>query len=383
MANNIVYQRKVSFRDVDKNSWVITFEVRNNERICRNRNSLEEYTEPYEISVCGSGGRCSGQCYDCIKPRTDGQKRLLEFWQMYHLNGWSAGTDRQNEYLKSDLYQKDYDSFVSLFLGYNEHYRENFDYTSLNIIAKCFNCLTQLPTVRTVINKYLNDNPICYILGLGKNSYVNRPHGIDDLYVKYFFLAIRGLYKDRGYKYGTDWLHSPLPADIQQRIDSICDLIEKEEQQLTEELDSVFDMGADDFVATHEIVEQVMQLRDCDGNEARRFIALGMHLGCTFGDLNDTFEAYGRISQLYSANGIEYYIGTFDELTEIADEVLHDGEYKYLWQEAVRNNNTEQGLEKWLQEILDVDGFASVLNHWDGSYNEEMVDDVAICICRT
>ena len=33
-----------------------------------------------------------------------------------------------------------------------------------------------------------------------------------------------------------------------------------------------------------------MDLRECDEDEAKRFVALGVHLGCTFGDLNDTFE---------------------------------------------------------------------------------------------
>ena len=41
------------------------------------------------------------------------------------------------------------------------------------------------------------------------------------------------------------------------------------------------------------------------------FVALGVHLGCTFGDLNDTFEECSYGEQLYCANGIDYYIGVF------------------------------------------------------------------------
>ena len=44
-----------------------------------------------------------------------------------------------------------------------------------------------------------------------------------------------------------------------------------------------------------------MELRDCGLTEAVRFIALGMELGYTFGDLNNTFEVVNDDDCLYRA----------------------------------------------------------------------------------
>lgn len=197
-------------------------------------------------------------------------------------------------------------------------------------------------------------------------------------------MAMHDLLTDRGYRYGSGWLGIPLPADIEKQINDICQQIEEEEDELTESLVPVFNMGADDFEATDEIVQKVMELRECDEEEAKRFIALGMHLGCTFGDLNDTFEEDDADKCRYNANGIEYYIGTDDELEAIADDYIHnDGDYEYFWREAVAAQKTTDSLEDWLDEVLRMDGWASILNHWNGSSDSYMVAGECIEVCRT
>ena len=226
----------------------------------------------------------------------------------------------------------------------------------------------------------MRNNPIQYILGLS-NKYF---HTSSDYNVKCFFLAIKGLYVDNGYKYGNGWLSSPLPDNIEEIINNICDLVEEEETALTEELEAVFDMGEKGFVATEEIIQQVMDLRECDEDEAKRFVALGVHLGCTFGDLNDTFEECSYGEQLYCANGIDYYIGTEDELTNIASDRVHnDDEYAYLWREAVAAQRTTDSLSDWLNSIISEDGWCSVLNSWDGRYEEYKIAEEYICVCRS
>lgn len=160
--------------------------------------------------------------------------------------------------------------------------------------------------------------------------------------------------------------------------------VEEEETALTEELEAVFDMGEKGFVATEEIIQQVMDLRECDEDEAKRFVALGVHLGCTFGDLNDTFEECSYGEQLYCANGIDYYIGTEDELTNIASDRVHnDDEYAYLWREAVAAQRTTDSLSDWLNSIISEDGWCSVLNSWDGRYEEYKIAEEYICVCRS
>lgn len=143
-------------------------------------------------------------------------------------------------------------------------------------------------------------------------------------------------------------------------------------------------MGEKGFVATEEIIQQVMDLRECDEDEAKRFVALGVHLGCTFGDLNDTFEECSYGEQLYCANGIDYYIGTEDELTNIANDIVYkDDEYAYLWRESVAAQRTTDSLSDWLDSIINEDGWCSVLNHWDGRYEEYKIAGEYICVCRS
>ena len=263
----------------------------------------------------------------------------------------------------------------------NEHYREQFDDISFQIIVKNFNISdAAIIQVRNVLYEKMRNNPIQYILGLS-NKYF---HTSSDYNVKCFFLAIKGLYVDNGYKYGNGWLSSPLPDNIEEIINNICDLVEEEETALTEELEAVFDMGEKGFVATEEIIQQVMDLRECDEDEAKRFVALGVHLGCTFGDLNDTFEECSYGEQLYCANGIDYYIGTEDELTNIASDRVHnDDEYAYLWREAVAAQRTTDSLSDWLNSIISEDGWCSVLNSWDGRYEEYKIAEEYICVCRS
>jgi hypothetical protein len=381
MRNDIIFKRSVQFRDENKNSWTVDFEVYKEESTRINRETLQKFKQSFSVSVCGAGGMSAGQCYDHIIPRTEGQKKLLEFWSKYHLGGMSGGTIRQDEYLNGEQYVNDYNYFVELFKTYNEHYREQFDDISFQILVKNFNISdVAIIQVRNVLYEKMRNNPIQYILGLS-NKYF---HTSSDYNVKCFFLAIKGLYVDNGYKYGNGWLYSPLPDNIEEIINNICDLVEEEETALTEELEAVFDMGKEGFIATKEIIQQVMDLRECDEDEAKRFVALGVHLGCTFGDLNDTFEECSYGEQLYCANGIDYYIGTEDELTNIASDRVHnDDEYAYLWRESVAAQGTTDSLSDWLDSIISEDGWCSVLNSWDGRYEEYKIAEEYICVCRS
>lgn len=378
-----MYKRTVIFRDTTHTRWVVNFELRNNSlNIQRSRATLQELNNKYELSVTGEGGCSCGQCYEYIAPRTPGQKQLLDIWHKYHLNNMSAGTVKQDDYLNSQEYRDDYNKFVDLFIGYDKEHRQRFDKTNWDIFCKSLQIYPDyVEGVKTIILKYMSDNPIVYILGLTAHGL---SHQIDDLYVKYLFLAIHGLYNDRGYKYGSGWLHDELPVDIEQQIDSLCDLIEQEEKSLSSELNPVFDMGNEDFVADECIIQQVMDLRQCDRSEAMRFIALGMHLKYTFGDLNDTFNIEDSDLQLYTANGTQYYLGTEDELIQIAEDTVHnDSEYEYFWREAVSAGRTQKSLKEWLDSIVPMDGWCSVLNHWNGEYHEYEVGKECICVSLT
>lgn len=378
---NKIYSRSVTIRDNNMTRWTINFEVREMEGCTRiNRNTLEEFKEHLAVSVCGEGGMSSGQCCDNIIPRTNGQKELLRFWKRYHLCGL-AGTKTQGEYLHGEQYQNDFDGFVNLFSGYDENFRKQFDSTSFNIMCKFYKVQPEhMAVLRNVIAKYVQNNPIEYILGIDPK---HLKHDANDLYVKYIFLSIRGLYIDRGYKYGTDWLYLPIPEDICNRIDALCETLQNEEKELSQSLSvpGDFDMGDENFKVTEDVIKQVMRMRECEEQEAKRFVALGIHLGLTFSDLDDTFEESGNC--LYVANGTEYYIGTENELIEIANDIVDDDEYEYFWREAVAAKSTTLGLQEWRESVIKNDGWCSVINGYDGRYSEYNIDGEYICVSRT
>ncbi|KAB4246634.1 hypothetical protein [Bacteroides uniformis] len=377
---NQIYSRSVTIRDNNMNRWCIEFEVREaGPYTRRNVDTLEEFEEHFEVSVCGEGGCVSGQCYDDIAPRTPGQKDLLDFWNKYHCCGMRGGTKAQDEYLHGEQYKKDFDGFVNLFSGYDKNFRKQFDNTSFNIMCKFYQIQPEhMAVLRSVIAKYIKNNPIEYILGLDTKRL---KHDINDLYVKYIFLAIRGLYIDKGFKYGADWLYLPIPEDVCKRIDALCEMLQNEEKELSQSLAVSGDFNmAGDFEATKDIIEKVMEMRDCDEEEAKRFVALGIHLQLTFSDLDDTFQSNDDC--LYEANGTEYYIGTEKELEQIAsDRVYDDDEYEYFWREAVAAKSTTDSLKDWLKLVLQ-DGWCNILNSYDGKYESYNIDGEYICVSR-
>lgn len=380
MNGNIKMKRTVIFRDANKNRCEIEIELRNDGSERRSAETLEKIQYKYDVSVCGNCANCCGQCYDFIKPRTDGQKRLLDFWHKYHLNSTLSGTTRQIGYLESEQYEKDYARFVEAFSEYGDVSLE-YDIALLNLkMGKLYNLNdVQLFEAIGVSDEKMNGNQFKYIIK-GDCTW-RRGNSADDYCVKLFFLAMHGLRVDRGYEYGTGFLCLPLPDNIEEIINDICSQIEREEAELTESLNPVFFMD-DRFEATCDRVEEVMELRNCDEVEAKRFIALRMHIGCSFGDLNDTFGECSRSGCAYSANGGEYYIGTEDELEKVASDYVHESDdYEYLWRESVHSGNTTLGLEEWLDAVVD-DGFAVILNHYDGTSESYRVDGEWIEVCR-
>lgn len=377
-----IYSRQVTIRDKNKDRWEIKFKVyKETPFVEKNIDTLEEFKEDLKVSIYGEGGTFSGQCCDEIVPRTKGQEELVDFWEKYHSNGMSGATKIQQEYLEGEQYKNDFNEFIKLFSEYDKTLRSHFDNMTLDIIYRVYQVqLEDMVILKSVIDKCMNNNPIDYILGFDPERL---KHTSDDFYVKCFFLAIRGLYIDRGYKYGSEWLYLPIPEDICQRIEGLCRLLEIEEEELSQELavSDDFNISKNHFKSTESIVENVIKMRNCVEYEAKRFVALGIYLESTFGDLNDTFQEVEDC--LYEANGIEYYIGTEEELEKIArDRLFNDGEYDHLWREAVAAGLTNDSLQDWLESILDDNGWYSILNSWDGTYKEYKIGEELIYVSR-
>lgn len=76
------YTSKVWFIDADETLVIININVENG-----------------KVRFNGVMGNSCGQVGDCIVPRTDNQRKLVEMWEKYHLNDMHAGTEKQEEFL--------------------------------------------------------------------------------------------------------------------------------------------------------------------------------------------------------------------------------------------------------------------------------------------
>ena len=373
------YKQSIRFRDANKNSWCVEIEIRNKKHECVDRTTLQPFTQLYEVSVCGEGCGGCGQCDTHIKPRTQGQRSLLEFWSKYHLNNMSGGTHRQSRYLQSKKYEEDYYHFIELFTRIPNEERKQYTVLMNCILTNDGFVIDKSghKQVAAVIKDKMQGNPVRYIMGC--ETYDTK-HDMKDYYVQCFFLALNGIYEDRGYKYGTSWLYDPLPDNIGQMIEGICNQIEKEEKEYSASLANG-DADCQEPIGPTTSVDMIMHLGDFNRQQAERFIALGTHLNYSYADMMDTFTEVSE--HLYSVNGCEYYVGTVQELKDLVHDTVHnDSEYEYFWKEAVAAGSTTLGLNDWLEILVD-DDWCSVLNHYDGTYQSYWVDGTSICVCRT
>lgn len=70
-----------------------------------------------EFTSCGDCGSGSGQCQDSIHPANEPQKKYLQLWEEWHLNGMHAGCTHQDAALdirKTEGKKTDYEALKAL-----------------------------------------------------------------------------------------------------------------------------------------------------------------------------------------------------------------------------------------------------------------------------
>ncbi len=151
------------------------------------------------------------------------------------------------------------------------------------------------------------------------------------------------------YKYGTEWLTRELPTDIIEMVENTCNNIEAEQLEKKKKLSGGSWDGLD-----------------------KEIIALGKFLEMTPNEAKESIEKsnYGDIN--YTAEGIDYYVGSEDEIEKKCKEYLIDDDD--MWKQAVESGNTTDGLEDWAEDVIRMDGYGHILNGWDGTehYDSEM-----------
>lgn len=452
-------KKNVIFIDANNNRVTLEIKITTDGVASGERKNWEDLSvvpdgKKKRLSICGNIGGCSGQIYDHIAPRTDGQQKLIELWKEYHCNDTCAGTKLQTEYLRSDKYKEDFNYLSNFFSSCN--YSEVIDKTVKRRIEGRKECnryyfyknnllredlgkekreLYELNfqsmmrdiwlkeckyTIRGIIREKLEKKGIslnltglspeegkCYNIYMGlfdlytgelKNSNMN------DFMYQQLLLEWNGLQPDRGYRYGSAWLFKVLPENIEEDIEKLCAEIDQEEYSRSQELiaklnerkaedenedeenDEVedFKMSLSDAPDTdEEHVNTVMEVLDIDEDEATRFVALGKVLGEYFSNMEYGWEEQDSDEQRYKYGGTEYYIGTGEELTEVAKDIVeNDPEMKYFWKQAVESDQTEEGFEEWSDSVVDKDGFENTLDRYDGCGTSVRVMGIELTVCN-
>lgn len=155
------------------------------------------------------------------------------------------------------------------------------------------------------------------------------------------------LQTDNGYKYGSAWLKRELPSTLYAELTNLCDTIRAQEQKRRK------DLGEGEY----------------DEDTPNQIKALAKYLKIS------PNEAQEDISEGYDENHLEYsgasYIVAEDHVCE---DLCRESLEKYLWVEAVKNDDTTDSFEEWQDEVIKSDGYGSILNSWDGSEHTEEVD---------
>lgn len=284
-----------------------------------------------------------------IVPDTDLQEELVEFARSGKFDDIKAGTKSQMEYLHSESYKNDYQKV----LDFTKLERADF----LEAIAQKFNV-----SVSDV--EAAEDDALHFISQADIRGYITK-YGLEDYCIERFFLNLVSLNPDMGYIFGTEWLLQKIDNKDVERVIEVAKLVEIE--QLEQEIDE-------------DEVRETFDEADTDGyrddvvNAAK---ALAIAFGKRLSDVLDELEE-PRSGCLFTYGGNDYYIGTEDNITDEAMEYLTQD--PFIWKECVANDGTQLGLEDWAKEVIDLDGFDSILNGYDGTCKEYEIDGETIYV---
>lgn len=158
-------------------------------------------------------------------------------------------------------------------------------------------------------------------------------------------------------------------CDVMDEVKTLIETIKDEERERIVALNSNCGAETIPFIADN--------LNCCD-YDAVRILALAQSLKLTLGEINeDNIVIDTNRKCLYQVYGIEYYVGIEEELEDMARDQMKD-----VWIEVVKGNYTELGFDDWCDEVFSNDGVASVLNGYDGSYDDVEVDGEWFMVMR-
>lgn len=181
------------------------------------------------------------------------------------------------------------------------------------------------------------------------------------------FLKSINLYEDKGYKYGSAWLKKELPKDFEKNLKQLIETIRQQEQKRKESFK--------DSDLTFEDIED------------EKIIALAQHLELSPQEAKEDITQPSKYNEnFYSYCGIDYFIGNEDETRQEAIDYLTDDTYLYQsWvEQQIKEGNASfiKNIDDWAEWVIDMDGYGSILNSYDGTEYSETVNGTDYYIIR-
>jgi hypothetical protein len=327
----------VSFLDSDRNKVTVSIE-------------FKETNSRKEISFSGECSNGIGQIVDRIKPANDAQSNLVNLWKEYHLNGMSAGTERQRQAIEGiNDFNQQCECLLQIERGTGQH---------IPNVLKLWQHIQSLPS------NYPFDNVAVIALDF-QLAYTSEEKAKADkamLIRKIFGITL--LYdidpaNGELFHYGSKWIYKTLPADIEEQVKTIIDEIEEAEEErkgdslenLTEnQLLSLIDETTSFYDRDLELCAAIVRMFDLRENDLQDI------------EIDDT-----RVT----VQGIEYLAGTDQEMDEEWDKSLDNYLDECILTEVPENVQRYFDTDKWKDDAKH-DGRAHSLNRYDG--NEESIE---------
>lgn len=152
------------------------------------------------------------------------------------------------------------------------------------------------------------------------------------------------------YEYGSLRLTEKLPKNLWGEVEEICKTIENDELQRKLEYE-----------------RKGGSWKDLD----MKVRALGKFLDMTPKEAEENISDEG--DNIFNAEGIDYFVGNQEEVEERCRAYLVDDTELYsMWvQEQIKCRNASGivNIDEWAEDVINSDGYGSILNHWDGTEN--------------
>lgn len=357
-------KKTVKFKDASGNVANIELEITH----C---NGYAEFTAHGDYS---NGG---GQIVDNIKPKNEPQKKLIELWNTYHLNGMNAGTKKQSAVLKAykektNTKQLDYDGQKEVLNNHgangealtvfelksiNEQREEikgritiikekvnklNLASSKLVLIAKSFQMggqwvkvpseVLNLPrTKERDINKHgYKFYDSIFKMDRDKKDLLSKAEKltkqaekieVDELPAVLLKTMLFDVHPETGkpYQYGTEWITENLPLDIWEQVEKVVsDIEEAEAEEHKEEID-VSELDFQTIKEGSKEADILERIEDEHGDDAEKVLAFAINEGLT------DQEAIDEVSideNRLTYGGTDYLVGNDEEMDEHATEYI-------------------------------------------------------------